>query len=923
MCSIEQPAHSTARPESHSWSGLNIDHSSPSFSTEQHAQVVSSVFSYNTTQEHPEELESVPAQHSTLVRSGSRHDSSQNSPGPFGSLAKHTSPTLQPPKQSIGTVDAYTHAPSRPRTPLSLLTTPMSSGERKSAMAEEIMATFMAQAEEQAAASAKKRELEKQRERQLRESERERSRSAALERTPGLEEQAAHAARGLEHQSVQAISEAGTRSPSTIPNHATIPPVPTSLRTVATSVPDPVPPVLHDQANSRGFEALSIGRAPQDMSRASEDVDMDEAQYSGDDDDEDESFLNDDLQLQGSEYIVPLPFHGRQADAYRDICKDLIKEFESFAQNPSKAQQNIETAFYKLRAVETHVDLIWGGNTTPQPTDVQQEKDEHLAQWSYDFSIKFKFLKALLSKLQDRNLHIILLIEREDNVRFFNIVESFLRGAHFSFESPVTDRSHVADEGLGKDKNLLKITILSSTSNMILREAQLIVCLDGKPDAIQIRSRPWGIKSGFEQVPLLHLVIPRTIGHLDLYLSNKISTKGKLRTTVATLSQWTNNHEIGHAVNYVPPKSYEVGFAEQTLQYLLPSEEEPPLSEWPLPALGNIKDIVEYQSSQQPLETANLGSPLLGSIAAGKRPLLQDGNSDDPAKRMRFTPQQSAQTNTSHVSDSTSGASQSIERRLNLLKQENRRLWAELEDWKQRQFTYEEMTRTHRLLKDEKEAAEKKLADSEERNLKLRDQLNTRTADNVELRAQLKEHQSLNALSDDAKIATIAAKNAEIASLKEEIAQQAKSVKDAADSKKSSEGLLNYVNDRLREQSSEASTLREENKALESENARLKRVEKAQPLAQEHFRRQHQHFLTQNENLRSQVTILTKQLQVKAQEDRKAKAEKDQVRTTRGVGAGTRAASVGARTPRPGSRASSPMPGNGKDRVANLRNEQG
>lgn len=793
----------------------------------------------------------------------------------------------------------------------------MSGSEKTPSMAEGIMGKFLAEAEEKAELSAQKREAEKQCERQKR--ARERSRSEAQERTPSLEEQAAQAARGLEHQSVQEMPETGTRSPSTIPNRATVPQMPTSLRMVATSVPDPAPLALQDQIRNEGFETMPTEAAPEATLHIPEDIDMDEAQYSGDDEDEDESFLNDDLQLQSNEYVVPLPFHGRQADTYRNICKDIIKEFESFSRNPSRVQRNIEPLFYKLRAVETHIDLIWAGNTIPQPSDVQQEKDEHLAQWSYDFSIKFRFLKELLSKLQDRDLHVILLVEKEDDFRFFNIIESFLRGAHFSYESPITERSHIAEEGLDKSTNLLKTTILSSTSNIILREAHLIVCLNGKPDATQIRNRPWGMKSGFTEVPILHLVIPRTMGHLNHYLSTKISSKGRLRTSVATLSQWTSNHEIGHAVNYVPPKSYEVGFADQVLQYLLPSNDEPPLSEWPLPALGNIKDIVEYQSSQQPHEATNLGSPFPGSITAGKRPLLHDNDNDDPAKRMRYTPQRSAQTNTSHISDSMPAASLSTEQKYDLLKQDNQRLREELEDWARRQYLYEETQKTHRLLKDEKEAIEKKLANSEDRLQKLRDQINERTAENVQLKKQVEEHQSLNSLSDDLKVAKIAEKTAEITALQDQLAQQAKSVKDATDSKDRAESLLTYVNDRLREQSSETTTLRQENKVLQAENARLKRAELAQPRKQEHQQRQEQLLLSSNENLRTQVGILTRQLQVKSQEDKKARAEKEQMRTTRGVGAGTRAASAGPRTPRPGSRAASPMP-NGRDRVANLRN---
>lgn len=423
--------------------------------------------------------------------------------------------------------------------------------------------------------------------------------------------------------------------------------MPTSVGTVATSVPDPVPRVMQDQTENDGLETIASGAAPEAMLQAVE-VDIDKAQHSGDED-EDESYVNDNLQLQSNEYIVPLPFHGRQADAYRDFCKRLIKKFESRAQNPTGIACNVETALYELRAVETHVGLIRDDNTTTQPTDGQHEKDEHLAQWSYDLSIKFQFLKALLSRMRDRDLHVVLLIEEKNNIRFLNIVESFLRRARFSFNSPMTGRSHIASEGTEKGKNLLT-TILSITSDIVLREAHLIVCLDGKPDATQIRERSWGMKPGFTEVPLLRLVIPRTVGHLDYHLSPKISRKRRLRIIVATLSKWISEHRIGHMENFSTSESYEIESAHQVLQYLLPMEDEPSLRRWPLTTLENIK---HHQSSQQPQETNRSESPFHSPVGAAKRRLPQG---QDPAKRTCYTLPRSTQINNSHVGETISGA---------------------------------------------------------------------------------------------------------------------------------------------------------------------------------------------------------------------------------------------------------------------------
>lgn len=891
-------------------------------SEEQHAQFVPSNPALSTQQDSADPQTALD-QRSDTGRRNSRHDSSQDSPPKLcEDPAEDSLLVIPPPQQSLGTSDTRSNAPPRPQTPVSpSILAIMSSAENASPSAEEIMARRMAEADAEAAEKMdkiiKERELQRKRRRETRERELERAQSEALEKTPSLEEQAAQAARGLEQRSVQAITETGTRSPSTIPSHVVAPQMPTSLRTVATSASNASPLAAQAAGGDGGFGNAAVEMAAKSAPYVPDDVDMDEAQYSNDDG-EDESLLNDDVQLQAHEYIVPLPIYGRQADSYRNQCKELPGLFDEFAKDPQKLQQEIESRFSKLRAIETHIDQVWTGNTTSQPHDDQRTRDQHLVQWSYDFSIKFKFLKALLSKLQERDLHVILLIEKEENVALFKITESFLRGIEFSFQSPETGVSYAATAEPGKAKPRLDITILPSTSTRVVREAHLIVCLDGKPNMTEVRKKPWALNSNRSEVPLLHLVIPRTIGHIDHYLSARIGTKRKLRAIVATLSQWTSEGEIGHAVNYVPPRAFEVQFADQLVQYLLPSAEEPPLSEWPLPAIGSIKDIIEYQTSQ-PLESQTTGSPVPGSVAAGKRPLIQDELGDDQAKRMRFTPQPPTQMDTSHISNSTPGSSLPMEQQRDWWKQEAQRLSEELNDWRKRQHQYEDMRQSYRLVQDAKDSAERKFATLEDRFTKLRDQHAASTAEVASLRAQLDEHRSLPTLSDDDKVLLIASKNIELDNLKDDLAKQAKSVQDATDSKKYAETARDYVQDRFREAQNEATLARQENQTLKEENARLVRTQHAVPVKAQHQVRQEQLLASENARLKNQVGIMKKQVQVLSQDKERAKAEKEQMRTTRGVGAGTRAASVGARTPRPGSRAASPLP-NGRDRLANLRN---
>ncbi|KAJ4346837.1 uncharacterized protein N0V89_010769 [Didymosphaeria variabile] len=710
-----------------------------------------------------------------------------------------------------------------------------------------------------------------------------------------------------------AAPETGTRSPSTIPDRLPVPKEPTSLRIVATSVPVPVPAAAESHQDIAAkpqpeFEAEASSSVP-------EDIDMGEAQYS--DNEEDESFLIDNLELQDEEYIVTLPIQGRQADDYRIVSTELEDLHAQLSQNLPAAHLQVEDVLKKLRLVETHIDLVRVRNQTPQPDDNQLTLDKHLVQWSRGNSIKFKFLEALLSTMQARDLHVILLIDDQNNAQLFSILESFLRGINLSFESPSTGHSHQAGYEPNKQK-LLKITILASTASRVLRETHLIVCLDGKPDVTSIRKKPWALKPDRSGVPLLQLVIPRTIGHIDRYLSAKLDAKRRLDTIISTLSQFVTRGTLGHAVDDPPSKSYEVGYAREIVKFLLPSQDESALSEWPLPPLGNIKDDIEYQSHPS-LDALNPASPLPGSIAAGKRPLMQDDDRDDPAKRMRFTPQPQPHASTSHVSDSEPGATLSGEQLVEYLRQEIRRLQGALKGYVDRQGRYEEQNLQNSALNNENKLYKEKLAISERQGVRTREQLTNMTARNEELRKQIEEQRRLNLLSPDAKDREIAGKSVEIESLKVQLAKEIKAKEDAIASKKSTEATLEYVKEARSTVQSEAISLNQRVEELEKDNDKLQREVKAQPLVPNFHDRQKHQAAEKEARLKGEIMILTKLLRVNDEKMKQLTTENERVKLTRGVGGGTRAASVGPRTPRSGSRAASPLP-NGRDRVANLRN---
>lgn len=541
----------------------------------QHAQIVN-VESYSST---PEDLSysirlTIEKDDSIeqASRPHSRHDSSQESPEPTSRSMSSSSPP-QPPKLLLDTLES--NAPARPRTPAD-------SSPSFSNMDPSI----------------------------------DRSHAQAVINKMFAKRQREHppeSKRGLLPS--QILSESGTRSPSTIPDRPPQPQMPTSLRTVAianstvetaTEVGPSEAPLAQDEGESGGSDSNVVPVAP--MAPAS----SDEEELS-DAEDDDASLLNDDLHLQPHEYIVPVPIEGRQASMIRDEIKNNKDILESYVEDPQGFQRidKIEDILRRLRAIETHVDLIYT-ETQASQTMGPSTQIQHQTQWSYDNSIKFRFFGVLLDKLRAQDMHIILVINR-DIERLAGIVETFLKGKFVNYKFPEIGRQADLTDVEGN----VMVTVLSSDSSPIVRPPDLIVCLDGCMEAGQIRKENWAINPDRAIVPILHLVIPRTVDHIERYVSPNLNSKRRLHTVVATLGQLQLQGEIGRAILPHTPRTNEA--ADEIISFLASSDQDgQSADDWPLPSIGSIKDFIEFQSQQS---QQSIVSPPPASVAA-KRPLV-------------------------------------------------------------------------------------------------------------------------------------------------------------------------------------------------------------------------------------------------------------------------------------------------------------
>ncbi|KAH7079501.1 hypothetical protein FB567DRAFT_449438, partial [Paraphoma chrysanthemicola] len=632
---------------------------------------------------------------------------------------------------------------------------------------------------------------------------------------------------------------------------------------------------------------------------------------SDDDDDDAASLLNDDLSLAVEEHVVPLFIEGRQSDMYSAYIKEKQELLDSFLKDPQGFEplSQVDEVLSHLRAVETHIDLVFAeaqtisGDTMNPATQIN-----FAAQFGMENSTKFRFLHSLLYALRDQNKHIILVVE-EDKEALFNVIETFCKANFIDYNMPMSGRraDPAAVEGA------LSVSILPGNASPILRPADVIICLDGVQDATQIRTKNWAANPDLDIVPVLHLVIPRTVGHVERYLSSSLDRRERIHTVLASLAQMRG--ELGKPIDEDTPRAPLA--AAQVAEWLTtPSAER---GVWPLGSIGSVKDVVEYQTQMS--QTSATSPP---PTERSKRP--HDDEELDPAKRMRFTPQPQVvpgssinnENEVTRVSDSMPGTARddtsTLRAKLVRIEQaytEERALrkaqaakFTEQEAmWMKQQYAHEDLSKQYRLLLGKHQSIEEKVETMTKNNETLRERLNTRTTEMRTLSDQLTEQRNTHLLSDDAKIAEITKLRTELATA---IDEKTRALKTA----QTSDSTLEYMKEQYRAAQDAATTAQSTVSDLEEQIKKLTHTASGQPakLKALHLDRQYETMVNQLKALKGENNILKTSLKQKDEELQRAKASGSR------MGVGTRATSA---TPKPRSRATSPMLGG---RLSNLRN---
>ncbi|KAF2113548.1 hypothetical protein BDV96DRAFT_647808 [Lophiotrema nucula] len=707
-------------------------------------------------------------------------------------------------------------------------------------------------------------------------------------------------------------SVTGTRSPSTIPDRSPQRTVPTSLREVAMSnsadadlvvssapvlrpipqeaLPAPLsPPALVSAPAPAPLEIPMLAPEPAaSTSRSS--VVSDASSDNG------ASLLNDDLDLLPEEYVVPLPMEGRQRHMYLEETRRKKDEWQKFVENPEDYSdiREIQALADTLRAVETHIDLLYS------ESDIQSDSIGLPTQMSWDTesSMKFRFLSSLFDSLRDSQLHLLVVIEK-DNKRLFDIIQRFCQAKAVNYSCPAIGRKAKLSEVDGD----LFVTILSSDSSPLVRPPSAIICVDGPMDTGRIRKNKWAINPDKPSVPVIDLIIPGTISHIQGYINPTLNQKRRLHTMFASLAHIEST--IGKSMIETPSAVESGSMVAAWLQEK---------SEWELPSIGSIKDVIDFESqhsqelTNSPVhETANLKRPLEDDqLVSNKR--ARTAEHDD-----------SVNAEITHVTDSMPGtavgnAITSLQAKLEetslALKasERSRRDFEAALDKRHNEF--EDLRRLHLDLNRELKAAIEKAELANKQKQYHIDRFDKKAAELGELKAQFQQLQDINLASDDAKIA-------EITNLRKELAEAKANEERAVKREESTANTLEFVKESYQTGQTYASELRDTNTTLTAQVAdyRKKAESKAAEVAKTFYNNQYKKVVQDRDKARNQVGLLQKQLH-QVQDDMA------KLKTGRGVGMGTRAQSV-PRSPRvggPASRGASPAPH--RDRLTNLRTGQ-
>ncbi|KAL2003354.1 hypothetical protein VTN02DRAFT_4174 [Thermoascus thermophilus] len=362
------------------------------------------------------------------------------------------------------------------------------------------------------------------------------------------------------------------------------------------------------------------------------------------------------VQLGPSEFAITLPMDSRVKDHYERVLTDESGNIRKFLTTPDPEVGSSEhehlvsrmrSMVEQLNNIATHPDLNMAEHIKESASDPEKE-----AAWAEYSSSKFRFLGHLVEIADNYDLHVIIMVREGKTAE---IVERFLLGKEFTYTRPRHEMGGGTNIELSMVRGLLSIGIRSTQSDGIaetFKPPSAIIALDTSfnarnPSVEHLRT---SYARHGNLLPVIQLLISNTSEHIERCLPN-VSELQRLRLLVHYTTR------LRDAVGDLQDNALGVHEdAEEALSYLLSDNFN---ASWALPTIEPLRIIGQDEVAF----ALGPGPENLHPTAPAQKRWFDGEEIAPSAKRQRMTQSQ----DTSQLTDSTSGPTQTLDSDLNAL----------------------------------------------------------------------------------------------------------------------------------------------------------------------------------------------------------------------------------------------------------------
>ena len=280
-------------------------------------------------------------------------------------------------------------------------------------------------------------------------------------------------------------------------------------------------------------------------------------------------------------FLVPIFLVGHQRFQYSAVIYYHDKKIQEYLANHDsspEAKAAAQEVVHSAEHVIMHPDLNNPETATQYIDDATRQ-----ARWDVDCSAKFRFLESFFDYIRAADLRVAILAQ---NPRICDILFTFFEGLNVSSrDGSDSSRNFVAS------KRSSTAIILNSLDQDGPTDCDAIIALDGtlKHDQEQIRAlrkRPDGT-----WVPILTLVVPKSVEHIQRSLLPTLSDDARLRTVVSAIVKLKNDAGRPEQEGQLAPQQA----AQAAANFLVSSDG------WTLAGLGVIDDLDSQTESEHPV----------------------------------------------------------------------------------------------------------------------------------------------------------------------------------------------------------------------------------------------------------------------------------------------------------------------------------